>query len=85
MCLDQLEGDDILEYNDQFVVQNAYIFNNAHIIKTLRTELLSNPCKKMNNDVFSKLLFKIYDLIQDMKGELECKEVLESIQISPDV
>lgn len=66
-------------------MQNAYIFNNAYVIKTLRTELLSNPCKKMNNDVFSKLLFKIYDLIQDMKNGLECKEVLESMSIKEDV
>lgn len=39
----------------------------------------------MKNDVFSLLLFKIYDLVMDMNYGLECKEVLESIMIQDDV
>lgn len=33
----------------------------------------------MRDEVFSLLLFKIYDLVMDMRHGLECKELLESI------
>lgn len=47
LCLDQLDSDDILEHNDQFVVQNAYLFNNHYVLKTVRKELLTNPCGRL--------------------------------------
>ncbi|CAL6003708.1 Conserved_hypothetical protein [Hexamita inflata] len=85
LCLDQLDSSNILDFNDQFVVQNAYLFNNTHVLKTVRTELLTNPCNKMNAKTYAQLLFKVYDLLQDMKNSEECAEILPSLPITDEV
>ena len=85
LCLDQLDSDDILEHNDQFVVQNAYLFNNHYVLKTVRKELLTNPCGRLQPKVYAQLLFKVYDLISDMKNTEECAEVLSTLTINEDV
>ena len=74
-----------MEHNDQFVVQNAYLFNNHYVLKTVRKELLTNPCGRLSSRTYAQLLFKVYDLISDMKNTEECAEVLSTLKISENI
>lgn len=61
------------------------MFNNQQVLKTLRQELLTNPCNKLSKKTYAELLFKVYDLLMDMKNSEECEEVLPTLKISDDV
>ena len=51
----------------------------------MRKELLTNPCGRLSPRVYAQLLFKVYDLISDMKNTEECAEVLSTLKISEEV
>ena len=55
------------------------------MLKTVRKELLTNPCGRLPPRVYAQLLFKVYDLISDMKNTEECAEVLSTLTINEDV